>query len=180
MNLAVVAAAISAGFAISAAPVQAGGSIAVVGAVNSSTCVVDGAAAGQAVVLPSVGVSALPNLADTAGDTPFSISMTDCAVDAGKTHLVHAFFEAGPRTNSEGRLTPDRDTGGADGVEIEVLNEDRTPVRLGWDDASQNSQKVVVNADGSIQMQYVARYYRSGELRPGELDASVQYSIVYE
>ncbi|AOY02228.1 hypothetical protein BJP62_05925 [Jeongeupia sp. USM3] len=169
MTLAAIA--IAAGFSAMSAS-AADGTISFTGEISASTCEVSGASGAVDVTLPTVGLTSLKAAGDTAGATPFSISVTNCAM-GGKTY---AYFEAGANTNSQGRLDS---TGSATGVEVEILNKDETPINVGGA-GDQGVAKVDVDASGDATLQYLARYYATAAAGAGNVATSVQYSVIYE
>lgn len=155
------------------------GTINITGTVIAQTCKVDGKSAGTAdtktVSLPDVLTSQLAATGDTAGDTPFSIAVTDC--DSALS-TVHTYF-TGSNIATDGRLS-NGTAGTATGVEVQLLNSDNSAIALNSADGSQNSEVVNLNS-GDATLDYTARYYASSNtVGAGSVNTSVAFTMVYE
>ncbi|WP_322074886.1 fimbrial protein [Burkholderia cepacia] len=165
----------------------ADGVISFTGAVTAQTCTIDGNGTGAknfTVALPAVSASALTSAGQTAGLTPFNISLTKCTPvgsDAGAIKAVEAHFEMGPLVNPEsGNLSLDQIKGVANNVEIQLLNSDgKTAVNLGTTGVT-NVPAVPVGADGNAKLQFYAQYRATGVASAGSANSSVMYTIVYQ
>ncbi|MCY1280318.1 Major fimbrial subunit SMF-1 [compost metagenome] len=160
----------------------ADGQINFTGQVTAQTCSIDGNGSGGVdftVNLPTVSVSTLAAAGETAGNTPFTIALSNCTPDSGN---VHTFFEAGPTTNlATGNLTLTDGVAAAGNVEIQLLNGgDQSQIMVGYADAAQNSRSVALNA-GAATLSYSAQYVAvGGGAVPGLANSYVQYSIAYQ
>lgn len=156
------------------------GTITFTGSVSSQTCTINGNGAGAkdfTVALPTVSSSSLSAAGQTAGQTPFSITLSKCATATGN---VHTFFEAGPTTDlTTGNLIVASGTGAATKVQIGLLNSDFTPIKAGAADASQNSKSVAI-ADSGATLQYYARYIATGAATAGAANTTVMYTLAYQ
>lgn len=154
----------------------ADGTISFNGSIVAQTCTINGNGGGSkdfAVQLPTVSASALNGAGQVAGRTPFNIQLTGCS----GTGNVHAYFESGATTNvSTGNLI--LNAGGADNVEIGLLNSDLSPIMAGAADASQNSKGVPI-ASGTATLSYYAQYVATDVAGSGPADSSVMYTLVY-
>lgn len=154
------------------------GTITFNGSITAQTCTINGNGAGAkdfTVKLPTVSASALATAGQTAGRTPFTISLSACTPATGS---VHTFFESGTTTDTQtGNLK--LATGGATNVQIGLLNGDTTPIKAGFTDASQNSQSVAL-ASGSVTLPYFAQYVATGAATAGAATSTVQYTIAYQ
>jgi len=159
------------------------GTITVTGNVVGSTCKINGGVNDQTVPLPTVGTNTLSEAGKTAGRTPFSFSLTECATGDGAPTKVAVSFEPGPNVNlSTGRLVPTGvgSEGVASNVEIGFLNDQYQPIKIGSIFGQQNSQSVKIDStSGSATLQYAAEYTATGVTTAGKTDTSVQYSLVY-
>lgn len=156
----------------SAAAHATDGKISITGTITDRTCTVDSKSKNLAVTLPTVSaVSLAPG--QTAGRTPFTINLTNCA--QGK---VATFFEPGSTVDyGSGRLN--NVNGDAKNVQVQLLGENNEfiPVLSG---PQANSQEVnVATAGGSAALNYYAEYYAKAQATAGSVDTSVQYTIVY-
>lgn len=149
----------------------ADGTITIKGQVTDQTCTINGGTKDITVTLPTVGTSALAVAGQTAGRTPFTISLTQCA--AGD---VATYFEPGANTNADGYLN---NIGDATNVQVQLLgdNNEVIPVLAG---VQLNSQVVTTVANGNADLNYYAQYYATGEAEAGTVETSVQYTIVYQ
>jgi major type 1 subunit fimbrin (pilin) len=178
----VLAIAIATAFGMPAVSHAADGTITITGLISSQTCTINGGTGGSnniAVTLPTVAASALATAGTTAGRTPFSIKLTQCA----NTGSVSAYFEqAGtPIDVVTGNLT---NPVGATNVEVGLLNADATAISLGVAQASQNSKSVsLTGSAGSAgaTLNYFAQYVANGgAATAGTVTTTVLYSLVYQ
>jgi major type 1 subunit fimbrin (pilin) len=157
----------------------ADGTITITGTVTAQTCTINGNGSGSnnfTVPLISVSASSLPSAGTPAGATPFNIALSACTPASGN---VHTFFEPGPTVDTAtGNLIIA--TGGATNVEIQLLNGDSTPIKLGVVDTSQNSKSVAISAGGTATLNYIAQYIATGAATPGAVSTSVMYTMVYQ
>ncbi|WP_191576704.1 fimbrial protein [Achromobacter insolitus] len=156
----------------------ADGTITFTGAVSANTCTIDGNGSGNKnfnVLMPSVGVDALTTAGQTAGTTPFTIRLTGCTPDTG---MVHTLFEPGSNGNAAtGNLTIG--AGGANNVEIRLLNGDATPINVTVADEAQNSKAVSLSS-GEASLNYLAQYFALGQASAGNVTATAKYTIIYQ
>jgi major type 1 subunit fimbrin (pilin) len=116
----------------------------------------------------------LPTASATAGRTPFNIALSACTPSTGN---VSTYFEPGSTTDgSTGNLVVA--TGGATNVQIQLLNQDATPIKAGFAQASQNSQTTALNT-GAATLNYFAQYFATGATTAGAANSSVNYTISY-
>lgn len=167
------------GVTISQIASSADGTITFTGAVSSQTCTINGDGSNAkdfTVPLPTVPASSLSAAGKTSGRTPFSIALTACTPASG---MVHTFFEAGPTVDATtGNLI--LADGGAENVQISLLNGDLSVITAGAADASQNSKPVPIGEDGNATMNFFAEYVATGVATAGKADSSVMYSLVYQ
>nr|WP_326489890.1 fimbrial protein [Paraburkholderia sp. HP33-1] len=156
----------------------ADGTITFNGSITAQTCNINGNGSGSmdfVVPMVTVSASALDVAGKTAGRKPFDISLTGCTPDSGN---VHTYFEPGPTTDAAtGNLV--LDAGGADNVQIGLLNDDFSPIKVGFADASQNSKSVAI-ANGAATLKYHAEYVATGAATAGAANSSVMYSLAYQ
>jgi major type 1 subunit fimbrin (pilin) len=154
----------------------ADGTITFTGTIVSQTCTINGNGSGSkdfAVALPTVSASALNGAGQKAGRTPFNIQLTACS----GTGNVHAYFEPGATTDA-GTGNLKLNAGGADMVQIGLLNDDFSPIVMGAADVAQNSHAVSV-ASGTATLPYFAEYVATGVATAGAANSSVMYTLVY-
>lgn len=149
----------------------ADGTITINGQVTDQTCTINGGTEDITVTLPTVGTSTLAAAGQTAGRTPFTISLTQCA--AGH---VATYFEPGANTNADGYLN---NTGSATNVQVQLLGDNNEVIKVLAGAVQPNSQVVTVDGD-SADLNYYAQYYATGEAGAGDVATSVQYTIVYQ
>jgi major type 1 subunit fimbrin (pilin) len=157
----------------------ADGTITFTGNVTGQTCTINGNGSGSkdfTVALPTVSTSALSASGQTAGRTAFNIALTACTPASGN---VHAYFEPGPTINmNSGNLLVA--AGGANNVEIGLLNGDFSVIKAGAADAAQNSKSVAISASGTATLPYYAQYVATGAATPGAANSSVMYTLIYQ
>lgn len=153
----------------------ADGTIEFTGSITAVTCTINGGGKDFNVALPSVSAAALANDGDTAGRTPFSIEVSGCDPATGE---ISAFFEADSSVNpASGRLVVD--AGGAENVEVALLNDAHQKIKVGAAAAEQNSQKVNLTA-GAATLNYYAQYESLGAAEAGDVKTRVRYTLSYE
>jgi len=174
-NLLSIAAAASLGLlALMPAAHAADGQIDFSGSVVSSSCTINGGAPSFTVTLPPVATNTLANAGEVAGRVPVPITLTNCTTGS----KVRAHFESGLTTNGSGRLTIDG--GGADNVELQLLNDAFQPVKAGAAEGTQNTNLVDVSGAGTADLKYYVEYYSNGAAGAGAVKSRVMYSISYE
>lgn len=147
----------AAGLAAASAAHASDGTITITGNVIASTCKVSNGAGGNVpVTLPKVGTNTLAEAGSVADRTPFSVMLEGCTTSGENPTEVGLVFESGSNVNqSTGRLTLDGGEGAAKNVEINVLNDKQSPVKVGAM-GDQNSQLVDIAADGKATLKYFA------------------------
>ncbi|QYD71918.1 fimbrial protein [Paraburkholderia edwinii] len=159
----------------------ADGTITITGTVTAQTCTIRGFLSGSSnftVPLIKVSASSLPGAGKPAGATQFNISLSACTPASGN---VHTYFEPGPTVDTAtGNLFNTAANGAATNVEIQLLNSDSTPIKLGVADAAQNSKSVAISAAGTATLNYIAQYIATGAATPGAVSTSVLYTMVYQ
>lgn len=166
--------------------VAADGTITFTGNVVDTTCTISGGTAAArdfTVALPKVSASALNADAKTAGDTPFTITLSGCKSGTNAaTGTVRTFFENGANVDASTNRLKNTAASGASKVQIGILNAgDRSVIKVGAPDASQNSTKATLDSSGGITLNYVAQYVATGgAATAGAVTSSVTYSLVYE
>jgi len=173
---------VSAGLAAASAAHAAEGTITFTGNVISSTCKINGDQANVSVALPHVGANALGSAGATAGRTPFSLALTDCASGDENPTKVSVVFESGANVDqTTGRLTLDEGTAeapAAKNVQISILNDKQQPIKVGAE-GDQGSQVVDI-VDGTAQLNYFAEYHATDKAEAGAANSKVQYSLTYQ
>ncbi|CAB3753554.1 fimbrial protein [Paraburkholderia solisilvae] len=177
MSMGLICAVAAGSMAFPFAANAADGTITFNGSITAQTCTVSAASANLTVTLPTVSVGSLTQTGQTAGNTPFSISLTGCAPASG---TVHTFFEAGSTTSADGHLSLTGGAGSAGNVKIDLRNSDGSEIVAGAADASQNSLPVNIAADGTATLNYTAQYVATGAATAGTANSTVQFTMVYQ
>ncbi len=134
------------------------------------TCAIVGNA-DQTIELPRISAQALGSAGQTAGATAFNIPVL-CESGVQK---VKAYFENGPIDPVTGNLeVQDQSGGNKRSVQIQLLNGDGTPIRVG--DRS-TIVDIPVNTTEIIQLPYYAQYYAKGQVAAGKIETYVTYVI---
>lgn len=150
-----------------------GGTITFNSSVFASTCAPEAGSVNFLVLLADAQDQALVGVGRTTNRTPFKIDLSHCA--AGN---VHAYFDYGSYTDSNtGHIKtslPKQD--------LQLLNADSTPIRLGAVDIAQYSKAVAVASDGTATLEYFVEYIAAedGSVTAGDLIAQLTYSIAYD
>ena len=130
-----------------------------------------------AVTLPTVGAGSLGTTAGSvAGTTPFNIALSACTA----TGTVKAYFEPGSTINAAGRLnnTIATGSGGAAGVDLQVLNSGQTAINLN----TQTGTTTATIATNAATLNYFVQYYNTtaAAVTPGTVSSTVNYTIQYQ
>lgn len=145
------------------------------GQVSDQTCQVsvNGNSGSPVVVLPTVPASALALTGATTGETPFTITVSDCTAPAADLNIKTTFL--GANVNVGGNLG---NTGTAQNVAIQLLNgAGGTPITL----SGMTSVPGLVLATGatSASHEFAAQYIATGTAVSGTVSASAQYALDY-
>lgn len=148
------------------------GTLTFAGALSANTCTIT-APASFTVTLPTLPIASLAAAAATAGNTPFSLSLTACSAGvAGAT----MYFEAGANVNTtNGRLNA---TGTATGVQIQLRNSNGTVIDASKASGAQGTT-VVATASNAATINYSANYYATAATTAGTVGSTVTYSVIY-
>lgn len=172
----------TAGFAPQVAHAADSGTITINGKVMNSTCDVTGNGGTNdfTVTLPPVAKTALASSGQTAGDTGFTLSLSNCPTTPAGLK-VGAQFYSSANADATGRLTNTVTSGGATNVAIQLLDGSSNPIAVA---ASQSGAAVTdqttVPASGNASLSYTARYYATGVATAGNVSTTVQYVINYQ
>ncbi|MFV0601781.1 MAG: fimbrial protein [Brachymonas sp.] len=153
----------------------ADGTITINGEITDTTCSisVNGQAPDATLTLPTVSANTLNAAGETAGTTPFNITLTGCTNATQKN--ASTWFESGATVDStSGRLN---NSGTASNVQVELLNSAQNAIVAG--SASQNDVPVDISS-GSGTLSYYARYYATAPTTAGTVTTTVDYTIVYD
>ena len=157
------------------------GIIDITGRITSTTCEVEGQQPGtggvaKSVPLDTISAGALGQVGQTYGDRGFMIQIGGNPECANDTTVKVRFDPASPALDRlTGRLNLDPGTDAASGVQIQIANDDGTPIHLYTEDS-----KSVVVVDNKAQVDLIARYYRSGDVTAGAANSRVGFQVVYE
>jgi major type 1 subunit fimbrin (pilin) len=161
------------------------------GKISSQTCKINGLDknANLTVALPTVSASALATAGDKAGATLFEFKLTECA---NATGTAYPLFEPGASIDGEtGRLKNSISGPGlAKNVQVELLNEDRSPIDLSKGADAQNVKVASLESKisgtppittGEATIKLYAQYVATGGAAvAGNINTTVQYAMVYE
>lgn len=179
-KLAIVASLVTAFCSVGLAQAASTGTITFEGELTANTCdvKVDGQEADATVILPTVGTNQLNGPTLTAGDTGFTMALTNCS---GTLETASAFFEAGASVDpTTGRLK--NLTGTAANVSLQLLdasNSGQAVIQAGNANQVVNTTYVDVSG-GSASLPYTVRYYAEAATTAGTVISNVVYSIQYQ
>ncbi len=158
----------AAGNALAAARVD----ISVVGEITSLTCKV-ALGGNMTVTLPAQKITALTKKYDTAGKTPFTISIAGCS------DVASFSFENDQATvNAEGRLV-NTAVAGAKNIELQILNESGATVDLVGVKGQQNiSESVSVKPD-TESFNFSVQYFSLGAAVAGSVKSSLTFLVEF-
>lgn len=149
------------------------------GNVVNETCKVEvngSSSATPTVTLPTVKTSALNRANQTAGLTPFTITLVGAGCTSNSIAAKPYFEPEVEKVNPQGRLI---NIGAAENVEIQVLDQSQTAIDLSQGAASQRFGVAKVNEE-KLSYDYFARYFATATATAGTVNSSVSYSIIYK
>lgn len=147
------------------------------GEVADQTCVVsiNGNASSPLVLLPTVPKSALAASGQTAGQTPFAVSLSGCTATTTATAIKTVFV--GNNLTSYGRMG---NSGSATNVSLQLVDpaSPTTPLDLTGQTGSPGLN-LAANAT-SASYDFAVEYYAEGVATAGSVLGSVQYAVSYQ
>lgn len=145
------------------------------GEIGGQTCKINNGNPNMSVTLPKVSASSLATAGQTAGNTVFTVKLTECNPATGGARV---FFEAGPTVDlATGRLKLDTSST-AKNVQISVANTNGDEIKIGQPNGATNP--FISIASGSADLTYLARYYSQGNAQAGTTKTNVMYTIEYQ
>lgn len=138
------------------------------------TCTVSTASANELVTLPTIGTQPLAGLGSWAGQTHFSLQLTQCA-DALDVYVT---LNTATPEGTPGVIAPTTGTGYATGVGVQLLKADAaTPVTFGTPLLTGSTQ----GSNSSYAIDLFARYYQTAAtVTPGTVKAIATFTIGYQ
>lgn len=184
-----LAASLVLGFGLVANANAVDGSVTFDGKIVDQTCTVSAGKKDQTVKLPTVQSSSLATPNSTAGETPFTISLSGCKTKATSgISKVKAFFLPNATNvdeNTHNLINIEKNAPAAH-VQVQLLNKDLSEIKVGENITAQNVNGTDINdtgkADGAVtaELKYFARYYATEAVTAGKVTSKVEYNIVYE
>jgi major type 1 subunit fimbrin (pilin) len=183
MNVFVTSSLVFALVAIPVSPVLAAndGTIEITGRITATTCLVEGKPPGSGAATKTVdfGDISAANLAvegQTSGDRGFQIQIGGNAECLDGDLAKIRFDPASPALDrATGRLNIDAGSEAAKNVQIQIANQDGTPINMYTED----SQGVTI-AGNSAVIPLIARYYSTGKAEKGTANSRVGFQVVYQ
>jgi major type 1 subunit fimbrin (pilin) len=152
------------------------GTVNITGMVSNVSCTVTTTA--NTIALPTVPVSALKTLGQTAGSTTWTVSVTGCTGTPTPTSVT-TFFERGATTSASGRfLNTAMGPGAAQNVEVEVLTSALAIVNTNGNPGGQNVASSPLTAGAGAQT-FVFRYYATAQAVAGTYTSNFSYTLIY-
>ena len=184
-----LAASLVLGFGLVANANAVDGSVTFSGQIVDQTCTVANNNKDLTVKLPTVQSSSLATANSTAGETPFTISLSGCKTKTTSgISKVKAFFLPHATNVDENthNLMNIEQNSPATHVQVQLLNKDLTEIKVGENITAQNVNGTEINDtgkhDGAVtaDLKYFARYYATNTVTAGKVTSKVEYNIVYE
>ncbi|MGH1382847.1 MAG: fimbrial protein [Shewanella xiamenensis] len=162
--------------ALFGANAHANNTITFLGEVSDQTCevAINGATANPTVLLPTVSTADLATAGSVAGETPFTLSVSGCTINATQALPIKTVF-VGNSVTVAGNLG---NTGTATNVSLQILDAvggnavDLTGV------ATVDGLNVAAG-DSTASHDFAVQYYAEGAATAGTVVSSVQYAISY-
>ncbi|MCU6666291.1 fimbrial protein [Silvania hatchlandensis] len=160
----------------------ADGIITINGKITDTTCTisVNGDNKDTTVTLPTVSSTSLSAIGQTAGTTPFNISLSNCSGASLRT--ASTYFEPGTYVDNEnGRLNVDSTADdAATNVQVQLLNSNMNPIVVGASVANGQNDVPIDISGGNGVLNYYAQYYATGSSQAGAVTTQVDYTMIYE
>ncbi|HHF5499656.1 TPA: fimbrial protein [Haemophilus influenzae] len=167
--------------------------ITVTGEVLDQTCEIKSGDRDQTVKLKAVGKNQLKKVGDVAADHLVQIKLQNCqTTTAGTpgattpgtgTKKVTVTFNATDKIDyyNDGTLK-NRETGtdGAKNVNIQFANLDGTSIRLGTNDPNNTLNPTAAARGGEHVVEFLARYYATGQSEAGKVKGEAELDLAYE
>jgi major type 1 subunit fimbrin (pilin) len=149
------------------------------GTLTGSTCDADvnGMGADATISLPTISINQLLIPGETAGRTPFTITLSGCS---GLPGTASAYFESGASVDpTSGHLI---NTGGtATNVSLQLLDPSNSDAVIKAGSANQIDDATYFDiSTGSAQLPYSVEYYADDATTAGSVSSNVVYSIQYK
>ncbi|VTP77118.1 fimbrial protein [Haemophilus influenzae] len=159
--------------------------ITVTGEVVDNTCEINLDDRSQTVALKKVGKNQLLKAGDVAADKLVQIRLENCskgnAGNVGTTDKVTVTFNATDKIDyyNNGTLkNQERGQDKATNVNIQFANLDGSAIRIGVEE--QNKVKAVSFENDKNVVQFLARYYATGQSTAGKVKAEAELDLAYE
>jgi major type 1 subunit fimbrin (pilin) len=152
------------------------------GLLRDDTCAVNAADATKTVTLPTVATTSLTTVGQTAGFTPFSISVSNCPASVTS---VRAHFESNANMDSDtGNLVlTNTGAGSAGNVQVQLQNTDGSQIALGGTDAALatvvGGTATDTDTGRTATMTYHAGYYATGATTAGAVTTLTNFTVAY-
>jgi len=132
---------------------------------------------GSAIRLPTVSAATLSASGQTAGNTSFSINLSNCTTGGAAANgvTVRTFFDGARVNASTGRLDV---TGTATNVQLQLTNSDGTVINLAGASGSQNANSTQIR-NGTANLPYAVRYFATGRAGPGSVTSTVNFTMEF-
>lgn len=166
--------------------------ITVKGKVVDSTCEIKTDSRNQTVQLKSVGTNQLTKVGDVAADHLVQIKLENCqtkaAAGAGTTagtgtDKVTVTFNATDKIDNyfDGTLKNlIKTVNAAKNVNIQFANLNGTSIRLGANDPNNTLAPTTNAANGEHVVEFLARYFATGQATAGEVQGEAELDLAYE
>lgn len=142
---------------------NANGTITMTGSITDATCNVG---TDVSMDFGTVGANGMPVVGDATGATPFQIALTGCPTDTD----VAVKFSGTPDTNNGDLIAT---SGDAEGVAVGIYEANGTTrIPVGVESATKT-------VTGAASLDFIAKYVRTATVVPGDADALVDFTLVY-
>ncbi|HHX3290755.1 fimbrial protein [Haemophilus influenzae] len=167
--------------------------ITVKGEVLNQTCEIVGSDRDKTVTLAKVGVNQLKKSGDVAADQLIQIKLNNCETQGATTGAaatagtgavkVTVTFNASDKIDNynDGTLiNQETGTDGAKFVNIQFANLDGTSIRLGTNDINNKLSPVSSAKGGEHVIEFLARYFATGQATAGKVKGEAELDLAYE
>lgn len=158
------------------------GTVTITGEVIQTTCQIKSGDENKTVTLPKVPTTALSSAGDTAGTTPFTLTITKCSAGDSVEQAGISWDVNSTNVNTNtGNLT-NIATGGtpAENVEVQLLEADGSAITIGGtNDIDYTALKKTAETDETV-FKFFAQYHATAQSTAGEVKAIAPFSVVYK
>ncbi len=144
------------------------------GEVSEQTCniTVNGSSSSPVILLPTVSTGQLAKANDTAGDTPFTVTLSGCGAQAANASILFVANDVdGSSLKNNATAAP------ATNVAIQLMEGSTTLDFI--NNQTKTAAQSVGGGTNSATYDLIARYQATGVVTSGSVEAQAQFAVTY-